>query len=42
MALNWPLEQEGSTGENVCSIQYLLNEHLSESSGTERQAGRGF
>ncbi len=29
MALNWPLEQRGSTGENVRSIQYLLNAHLS-------------
>lgn len=27
MALNWPLEQEGSTGENVRSVQYLLNDH---------------
>jgi peptidoglycan hydrolase-like protein with peptidoglycan-binding domain len=25
MALTWPLEQQGSTGENVRSIQYLLN-----------------
>jgi peptidoglycan hydrolase-like protein with peptidoglycan-binding domain len=29
MALNWPLEQQGSTGENVRSIQYLLNARLS-------------
>jgi peptidoglycan hydrolase-like protein with peptidoglycan-binding domain len=28
MALNWPLEQEGSKGENVRSIQYLLNARL--------------
>ena len=27
MALNWPIEQQGSTGENVRSIQYLLNDH---------------
>ena len=27
MALNWPLEQEGSKGENVRSVQYLLNDH---------------
>jgi peptidoglycan hydrolase-like protein with peptidoglycan-binding domain len=25
MALEWPIEQNGSTGENVRSIQYLLN-----------------
>jgi peptidoglycan hydrolase-like protein with peptidoglycan-binding domain len=25
--MNWPLEQEGSTGENVRSVQYLLNDH---------------
>ncbi len=29
MAMNWPLEQRGSTGENVRSIQYLLNAHVS-------------
>jgi hypothetical protein len=23
--MNWPLEQEGSTAENVRSVQYLLN-----------------
>lgn len=40
MALNWPLEQEGSTGENVRSIQYLLNQHLSESSGAEPASRR--
>jgi len=28
MALSWPLEQEGSTGENVRSIQLLLNAHM--------------
>jgi hypothetical protein len=27
MALNWPIEQQGSTGENVSSIQYLINDH---------------
>lgn len=27
MALTWPTEQEGSTGENVRSVQYLLNAH---------------
>ena len=27
MALNWPTEQQGSTGENVRSVQYLLNAH---------------
>jgi len=25
--MNWPLEQEGSTGENVRSVQYLLDAH---------------
>jgi peptidoglycan hydrolase-like protein with peptidoglycan-binding domain len=30
MALNWPTEQEGSTGENVRSMQYLLNAHGSD------------
>jgi peptidoglycan hydrolase-like protein with peptidoglycan-binding domain len=34
MALNWPLEQEGSKGENVRSIQYLLNERLPQTAGT--------
>jgi Putative peptidoglycan binding domain len=29
MALTWPLEQKGSTGENVRSIQYLLNARAS-------------
>jgi Putative peptidoglycan binding domain len=27
MIANWPIEQQGSTGENVRSIQYLLNDH---------------
>jgi peptidoglycan hydrolase-like protein with peptidoglycan-binding domain len=27
VALEWPIEQEGSTGENVSTIQYLLNAH---------------
>jgi hypothetical protein len=27
MALNWPIEQQGATGENVRSVQYLLNDH---------------
>jgi murein L,D-transpeptidase YcbB/YkuD len=27
MALNWPLEQQGSTGENVRTVQDLLNAH---------------
>ena len=27
MALTWPLEQEGSTGENVKSVQYLVTAH---------------
>jgi peptidoglycan hydrolase-like protein with peptidoglycan-binding domain len=40
MALNWPLEQEGSTGENVRSIQYLLNEHMSEPSDNTESASR--
>jgi peptidoglycan hydrolase-like protein with peptidoglycan-binding domain len=31
MALTWPLEQQGSTGENVRSIQYLLNAHMASS-----------
>lgn len=30
MELNWPVEQQGSTGENVRSIQYLLNDHGSD------------
>jgi peptidoglycan hydrolase-like protein with peptidoglycan-binding domain len=35
MALNWPLEQQGSTGENVRSIQYLLNARSSVSASAE-------
>jgi len=27
VTLNWPTEQQGSTGENVRSVQYLLNNH---------------
>jgi peptidoglycan hydrolase-like protein with peptidoglycan-binding domain len=34
MPLNWPLEQEGSKGENVRSIQYLLNARLPQTAGT--------
>ena len=30
MELTWPVEQQGSTGENVRSIQYLLNDHGSD------------
>jgi len=33
MALTWPVEQLGSTGENVRSIQYLLNARVSATSG---------
>jgi murein L,D-transpeptidase YcbB/YkuD len=40
MALNWPLEQEGSTGENVRSIQYLLNEQMAETSSASEPASR--
>ncbi len=43
MALTWPLEQQGSTGENVRSIQYLLNAHLqaaTASSGPAEQSAR--
>ena len=29
MALAWPLEKQGSRGENVRSIQYLLNARTS-------------
>jgi peptidoglycan hydrolase-like protein with peptidoglycan-binding domain len=36
MALTWPLEQLGSTGENVRSIQYLLNARVSATSGTTK------
>jgi peptidoglycan hydrolase-like protein with peptidoglycan-binding domain len=42
MALTWPLEQQGSTGENVRSIQYLLNARLPATSGTESVAETGF
>jgi peptidoglycan hydrolase-like protein with peptidoglycan-binding domain len=38
MALNWPLEQEGDTGENVRSIQYLLNARITEASSTAESA----
>jgi peptidoglycan hydrolase-like protein with peptidoglycan-binding domain len=38
MALSWPLEQQGSTGENVRSIQYLLNAHRA-AAGTASSAG---
>ena len=34
MALTWPLEQQGSTGENVRSIQYLLNARVASSATT--------
>jgi peptidoglycan hydrolase-like protein with peptidoglycan-binding domain len=34
MALSWPLEQQGSQGENVRSIQYLLNAHMAGASST--------
>jgi len=27
MALTWPLEQEGSTGEDVKTVQYLVTAH---------------
>jgi len=33
MALSWPTEQQGSTGENVRSIQYLLNARVPATSG---------
>lgn len=39
MALTWPLEQQGSTGENVRSIQYLLNTRLPAASGTTSAEG---
>lgn len=39
MALTWPLEQQGSTGENVRSIQYLLNAWMSVTSGTTESEG---
>jgi peptidoglycan hydrolase-like protein with peptidoglycan-binding domain len=34
MALSWPLEQQGSTGENVRSIQYLLNARMAAAATT--------
>src|SRR5215472_8284393 len=39
MALTWPLEQRGSTGENVRSIQYLLNARVPATSGTTKSEG---
>jgi peptidoglycan hydrolase-like protein with peptidoglycan-binding domain len=39
MALTWPLEQQGSTGENVRSIQYLLNARMPATSGTTKSEG---
>jgi peptidoglycan hydrolase-like protein with peptidoglycan-binding domain len=39
MSLTWPLEQEGSTGENVRSIQYLLNARMPATSGTTNSEG---
>jgi peptidoglycan hydrolase-like protein with peptidoglycan-binding domain len=39
MALTWPLEQQGSTGENVRSIQYLLNARMAATSGTTKSEG---
>jgi peptidoglycan hydrolase-like protein with peptidoglycan-binding domain len=43
MALDWPLEQQGSKGENVRSIQYLLNIRLPEASSTsEPESRRGL
>ena len=39
MALTWPLEQQGSTGENVRSIQYLLNARVPATSGTTTSEG---
>jgi peptidoglycan hydrolase-like protein with peptidoglycan-binding domain len=36
MVLTWPLEQQGSTGENVRSIQYLLNARVPATSGTTK------
>jgi peptidoglycan hydrolase-like protein with peptidoglycan-binding domain len=38
MALNWPLVQEGDTGENVRSIQYLLNAQPAASSAEPASA----
>jgi peptidoglycan hydrolase-like protein with peptidoglycan-binding domain len=39
MSLTWPLEQLGSTGENVRSIQYLLNEHMTATSAATMSEG---
>jgi peptidoglycan hydrolase-like protein with peptidoglycan-binding domain len=39
MPLNWPLQQEGSKGENVRSIQYLLNARLPQTAGTAEPSG---
>jgi peptidoglycan hydrolase-like protein with peptidoglycan-binding domain len=39
MALTWPLEELGSTGENVRSIQYLLNAHMSATSAAATSEG---
>jgi peptidoglycan hydrolase-like protein with peptidoglycan-binding domain len=39
MALTWPLEQKGSTGENVRSIQYLLNARVSATSAATMSEG---
>jgi peptidoglycan hydrolase-like protein with peptidoglycan-binding domain len=41
MALTWPLEQLGSTGENVRSIQYLLNAHMAAASTATASAVAG-
>jgi len=42
MALTWPLEQPGSTGENVRSIQYLLNAHMTAApAGTMSEGASG-
>jgi peptidoglycan hydrolase-like protein with peptidoglycan-binding domain len=42
MALSWPVEQQGSTGENVRSIQYLLNAQVSATSAaTTSETGPG-
>jgi peptidoglycan hydrolase-like protein with peptidoglycan-binding domain len=39
MALTWPVEQQGSKGENVRSIQYLLNARMPATSGTTKSEG---
>jgi peptidoglycan hydrolase-like protein with peptidoglycan-binding domain len=42
MALTWPVEQQGSTGGNVRSIQYLLNARVSATSAaTTAEPGPG-